>query len=93
MGEASGEATMELLKVCIRETVSTRHPDPIEHIARMLVHPNFLQSLSLPTEEYVREHNLEQRITSRLHYGTACACGFDEAALRAAARRRETCPQ
>ena len=43
-----------------------RHPHPMEQIARMLVDPNFQESLGLPTAEYVKRHNLEERITNAL---------------------------
>ena len=43
-----------------------RHPRPMEHIATMLLDPSFEESLSLPTAEYVRQHDLEQRITNAL---------------------------
>ena len=52
--------------LCISETVSMRHPRPMEHIATMLLDPSFEESLSLPTAEYVRQHDLEQRITNAL---------------------------
>ena len=60
------EAWLTKLKLCISETVSMRHPRPMEHIATMLLDPSFEQSLSLPTAEYVRQHDLEQRITNAL---------------------------
>ena len=50
------EAWLTKLKLCISETVSMRHPRPMEHIATMLLDPSFEQSLSLHTAEYVRQH-------------------------------------
>ena len=43
---------LENLKMCISETVAMRHPDPMKHIACMLVDPNFQETLD-PTAEYV----------------------------------------
>ena len=60
------EAWLSKLELCISETVSMRHPHPMEHIARMLVDPSFQESLGLPTAEYVRRHDLKQRITNAL---------------------------
>ena len=60
------EAWLAKLKLCISETVAMRHPRPMEHIAKMLVEPSFEESLGLPTAEYVRRHDLEQRITNAL---------------------------
>ena len=60
------EAWLSKLGLCISETVSMRHPHPMEHIARMLVDPSFQESLGLPTAEYVRRHDLKQRITNAL---------------------------
>ena len=60
------EAWLTKLKLCISETVSMRHPRPMEHIATMLLDPSFEESISLPTAEYVRQHDLEQRITNAL---------------------------
>ena len=60
------EAWLSKLGLCISETVSMRHPRPMEHIARMLVDPSFQESLGLPTAEYVRRHDLNQRITNAL---------------------------
>ena len=60
------EAWLAKLKLCISETVSMRHPRPMEHIATMLLDPSFEESISLPTAEYVRQHDLEQRITNAL---------------------------
>jgi len=61
-----GEAWLTKLKLCISETVAMRHPDPMEHIAHMLVNPSFHASLDLSTAEYVQRHDLEQRITNAL---------------------------
>ena len=61
-----GEAWLTKLKLCISETVAMRHPDPMEHIAHMLVNPSFHASLDLSTAEYVQRHDLEQRITKAL---------------------------
>jgi len=60
------EAWLSKVRLCISETVAMRHPHPMEHIARMLVDPSFQESLGLPTAEYVRRHDLEQRITNAL---------------------------
>ena len=60
------EAWLNSLRVCISDTVAMRHPRPMEHIACMLVDPSFQESLGLPTAEYVRRHDLEQRITNAL---------------------------
>ena len=60
------EAWLSKLGLCISETVAMRHPRPMEHIARMLVDPSFQESLGLPTAEYVRRHDLNQRITNAL---------------------------
>ena len=60
------EAWLSKVRLCISETVAMRHPHPMEHIARMLVEPNFQESLGLPTAEYVRRHDLKQRITNAL---------------------------
>ena len=56
------EAWLSKVRLCISETVAMRHPHPMEHIARMLVEPNFQESLGLPTAEYVRRHDLKQRM-------------------------------
>ena len=61
-----GEAWLTKLKLCISETVAMRHPDPMEHIAHMLVNPSFHASRDLSTAEYVQRHDLEQRITKAL---------------------------
>ena len=66
MSSGDAEAWLAKLKLCISETVSMRHPRPMEHIAEMLLDPSFEQSLSLPTAEYVQRHDLEQRITNAL---------------------------
>ena len=61
-----------------RETVAMRHPRPMEHIARMLVDPSFQESLGQPTAEYVRRHDLKQRITNALGmvgFNAGEACG------------------
>jgi hypothetical protein len=60
------EAWLSKVRLCISETVAMRHPHPMEHIARMLVDPSFQESLGLPTAEYVRRHDLEQRFTNAL---------------------------
>ena len=41
---------LENLKMCISETVAMRHPNPMKHIACMLVDPNFQETLD-PTAE------------------------------------------
>ena len=61
MGD-DAHAWLTSLRLCISETVAMRHPHPMEHIARMLVDPSFQESLGLPTAEYVRRHNLEERL-------------------------------
>ena len=71
MSDADAE-WFEVLKVCIKETVAMRHPRPLEHIALMLVDPSFKGSLSLPTADYVQQHNIEEHITSALE-----VAGFD----------------
>ena len=58
-------ACLENLKMCISKTVAMRHPNPMEHIARMLVDPNFQDTLD-PPDEYVRRHDLEERLTKAL---------------------------
>ena len=63
---SDAEPWLTKLKVCISETVAMRHPNPMEHIARMLVDPSFQESLGLSTAEYVQRHDLEQRITNAL---------------------------
>ena len=60
------EAWLSWLRVCISETVSMRHPRPMEHIAHMLVDPSIQESFELPTAEYVQRHNLEERIRNAL---------------------------
>ena len=60
------EAWLSKVRLCISETVAMRHPHPMEHIAKILVDPSFEESISLPTAEYVRQHNLKQRITNAL---------------------------
>ena len=56
---------VENLKMCISETVAMRHPNPMKHIACMLVDPNFQETLD-PTAEYVQRHNLAMRLTNAL---------------------------
>ena len=61
-------ACLENLKMCISETVAMRHPNPMKHIACMLVavaNPNFQETLD-PTAEYVQRHNLQVRLTAVL---------------------------
>ena len=61
-------ACLENLKMCISETVAMRHPNPMKHIACMLVavaNPNFQETLD-PTVEYVQRHNLQVRLTAAL---------------------------
>ena len=61
-------ACLEKLKMCISETVAMRHPNPMKHIACMLVavaNPNFQETLD-PTAEYVQRHNLQVRLTAAL---------------------------
>ena len=59
---------LENLKMCISETVAMRHPNPMKHIACMLVaaaNPNFQETLD-PAAEYVQRHNLQVRLTAAL---------------------------
>ena len=56
---------LENLKMCISETVAMRHPNPMKHIACMLVDRNFQETLD-PMAEYVQRHNLAMRLTNAL---------------------------
>ena len=55
------------LQMCVSETVSMRHPRPLEQIGHLLLDVDLRERLSTPTAEYVSHHCLEERLVSAMH--------------------------